>query len=163
MIKINNPYTHQKGFNCFACSSENPIGLKMDFFEADEEIISEWKPAVNYSGYQNILHGGIQATLMDEIASWFIQVKLKTGGVTSSFTIKYLHPVYTDQKIITLKARLVQQTHRLVTIGIELLNSDYKLCTTAEAVYYIFPQKIAMEKYGYPDPSEFYKEEGSEF
>ena len=35
-----------------------------------------------FAGFHDILHGGIQATMMDEIASWVVLVKLDTSGVT---------------------------------------------------------------------------------
>ncbi len=89
--KIRNPFTIHKGFNCFGCSPPDnpPIGLQLNFIDHGDFITANWQPQTNYQGYHNLLHGGIQATLLDEIASWFVNVKLKTAGVTSKIEIKY--------------------------------------------------------------------------
>ena len=90
MIKLKNPYADYKEYNCFGCSPTNPLGLKMEFYEEYDEIISTWKPGDNYQGFHDILHGGIQATMMDEIASWVVFMKLNTAGVTYQLKAKYI-------------------------------------------------------------------------
>jgi len=80
MKKIRNPFAGMQGFDCFGCSPDNPIGLKLNFIEEAEYLTSEWQPSDHLQGYMNILHGGIQATLMDEIASWTILCQGKNRG-----------------------------------------------------------------------------------
>ena len=41
MKKIINPWLHKEGYDCFGCAPDNPLGLKMDFFEDGNEIISQ--------------------------------------------------------------------------------------------------------------------------
>lgn len=69
MKKLNNPFVDRADYYCFGCSPKNDIGLKMEFYEDGEYIKSYWKPDMRYQGYKNILHGGVQTLLMDEIAS----------------------------------------------------------------------------------------------
>ena len=83
MRKISNPFEGKQGYNCFGCCKDNPIGAHMDFYEDGDDIVSFWKPDGNYQGWVNVLHGGIQATLMDEIAGWVVFRKLQLMGVTS--------------------------------------------------------------------------------
>ena len=75
MKKLINPNSDLESDNCFACSPHNEIGLQMEFYEEDQKIISLWQPKRDYEGFQNILHGGIQATLIDEIAAWSVFIK----------------------------------------------------------------------------------------
>ena len=44
MIKLRNPYSEYKEYNCFGCSPTNPLGLRMEFHEQGEEIVSTWTP-----------------------------------------------------------------------------------------------------------------------
>ena len=81
--EIHNPYQKIEDYNCFGCSSTNKLGLKMDFIEEEDGIYSYWTPEKHFQGWMGILHGGIQATLLDEIASWVVFVKLGKSGVTS--------------------------------------------------------------------------------
>ena len=95
MKKISNPFEKSENYNCFGCSQNNKFGLQMKFFEDEDEIVTFWQPQNRFQGYNFVLHGGIQATLMDEIASWVVFIKLKTAGVTSKMEIRYKKPVYT--------------------------------------------------------------------
>jgi len=94
MRKISNPFTGLDGYNCFGCSPDNISGLHMTFYEDDEELVSVWDPKDHFHGYLNILHGGIQATLMDEISSWVVYIKLRTAGFTSKLNVRGLTSAY---------------------------------------------------------------------
>ena len=72
MKKIKNPWLSKPGYDCFGCCPENPQGVAMVVFEDGDEIICFWKPQSHYQGWINTLHGGIQATLIDECASWVV-------------------------------------------------------------------------------------------
>ena len=80
MKKIINPFLHLEGYNCFGCAPNNPLGVKLEFYEDGDYIVSQWKPSSNYQGWLNTLHGGIQSVLLDEICGWVVMRKLQTGG-----------------------------------------------------------------------------------
>jgi len=44
-----------------------------------------------------MLHDGIQATLLDEIADWVLIVKLGTSGVTKNLNINYVKFVFPQE------------------------------------------------------------------
>lgn len=45
MRKLYNPFSSLPGFYCFGCSPDNHHGLKMDFFEDGDAIVSTWEPS----------------------------------------------------------------------------------------------------------------------
>lgn len=83
MKKIINPWKGLEGYNCFGCAPNNEAGVKMEFYEDGDEVVSIWKPRPEYQGWIDTLHGGIQSVLLDEICAWVILRKLQTTGVTS--------------------------------------------------------------------------------
>ena len=91
-MKIFNPYNKLPEHHCFGCAGKNPIGLKLSFDLDGDTLKSSWLPSKNYQGFEDIVHGGIISTLMDEAAAWVIQLRLKTAGVTSELNVKYLKP-----------------------------------------------------------------------
>jgi len=133
------------------------MGLKMTFYKDGDYIISKWNPGENFQGYINMLHGGIQATLMDEIASWLVQVKLKTSGVTAKMETRYLKPVLMDKGQVLLKARLIENRKRLALVKVELFDSEKNLCSESQVSYFIFPEDVAKKEFNYPDPKEFFE------
>lgn len=155
MEKIMNPYVGREGYECFGCSPDNENGLQMQFKEEGEYLICDWEPRGFLQGYVNVLHGGIQATLMDEIASWLIQVKMKTAGVTSQLTVKYLKPVPVDKGSIRLRARLEGMKRNLADVTVELFGPEGVLSSEGTITYYTFPEKVARERFHYPGVEAF--------
>jgi len=160
MRKIRNPFIDLKEYTCFGCSPDNPKGLQMTFSEDGDEIVSYWTPQPQFSGFHRVLHGGIQATLMDEIASWVIYVKLMTAGVTSRVELKYSKTVYTNKGTLQLRARVLQVRRNLADITVRLMDAEGQLCTEGFFTFFTFHQKKAKEKLYLPDHSEFFEKDG---
>ncbi|HNW99565.1 MAG TPA: PaaI family thioesterase [Bacteroidales bacterium] len=160
MRKISNPYRKIPGYNCFGCSPDNKDGLRMQFFEDGDEIVSEWEPSHGFEGYVNVVHGGIQSTLIDEIACWVVLIKYKTGAVTARLDVRMKKPVNAHKGKLTLKAKLVEVKRRIAEVVVELYDGEGTLCTTGTAWYYAFPHDEAVKSYCYPaDYNEFFNEE----
>jgi acyl-coenzyme A thioesterase PaaI-like protein len=157
MKKLRNPFTNLKGYNCFGCSPGNRIGLHLTFIEENDEIVSHWDPDTNFQGYFNILHGGIQATLMDEIASWTVYVKVKTAGFTSKAEIRYLKTVGMDQGPITLRSSVKQMRRNLADIEVLLYDRNNTLCAQGMLTFFTFPLDKSQQSMYYPDHKEFYE------
>lgn len=55
--------------HCFVCGVNNPIGLKLVFTETNSgEVSAEVTLPEKYQGYPGVVHGGIVAAMLDEIA-----------------------------------------------------------------------------------------------
>lgn len=152
MKKINNPFAGHAGYNCFGCSPDNHHGLKLEFWlnEGNKTVETKWNPEEYLQGYNGVLHGGIQATIMDEIASWAIYVLLETAGVTSKMEIQYLKPVLISNGVISIKASVISKEKRFANIKAELFDGKAELCAEATVQYFIYPQEIAIKKLNYP-------------
>jgi len=157
MKKILNPYTKTEGYNCFGCSPSNQNGLKMEFFEEGEITVCKWKPMEQFNGYKNILHGGIQATLMDEIGSWFVSTRYAKACVTLKLDVRYLKPVYSNKGEITLKASLQKVKRNIIFVLVQIFDTEEELCAEATAAFFTFSDKVSKEKYLYPGADKFYE------
>lgn len=109
MKKITNPWRGMDGYHCYGCDPNSPQGLRMEFYENGDEIVSVWHPRPEYQGWVNTLHGGIQATLADEISSWVVFRKFQTSGVTSKMEVRYHKPIHTTDDHIVLRASVRRQ------------------------------------------------------
>ena len=158
MKRILNPYAKLEGYNCFGCSPKNQLGLQMEFFEDGDWVVSEWEPKSHLAGYGNVLHGGIQSTILDEIASWVVYTKVKTAGVTATLNVKYKNTAFTDKGKLTIRAKLKDQNKKFATIHAELLDAEGKVCSEAEVKYFIFPIEIAKRKFHYPGIEAFFED-----
>jgi acyl-coenzyme A thioesterase PaaI-like protein len=54
---------------CFLCGLENPVGLHLHFHETGPGVIeTTYLPPDHFQGYPGVLHGGIVAAILDEVA-----------------------------------------------------------------------------------------------
>jgi uncharacterized protein (TIGR00369 family) len=137
--RLPNSETH----NCFGCSPINPSGLQMKFYTNDSAVFSEIQVPAHLCGWNNLIHGGVLSTILDEIMSWAAIYLLKRITLTKSMTIDFLKPAYIDHtlkaegKVLELKGR-----HEAVMEGI-LLNSDGTICARSTANFAIFSPAVA--------------------
>ena len=99
--------------NCFGCSPKNKYGLQMKVCYSENGCISHLVIPEYYCGFEGLVHGGIIATILDEISAWTLIVYLKRLGVTQTAQIHYLKPVYVNQVIIA-KGRIKQHKDNFV-------------------------------------------------
>lgn len=156
MIKLKNPYARMPGYNCFGCSPDNASGLRMEFFEEGEEVVSTWNPGTAFQGFHGVLHGGIQATMMDEIASWVVFVRLDTAGVTYQLKTRYKRPVRISEGPVTLKARLVQQRRSIASIEVILIDGSGAVCSEGMVDYFLMSREKAEKELHFPGRDFFY-------
>ena len=149
MKKITNPFLDLigKGYNCFACAPNNPYGLKMEFYEDGDDIVSFWTPGDNYQGWLNTLHGGIQATLLDESAGWLITHKFQTSGMTTNLNVKYKKPIPTGADVtLEIRARVKQTRRNFVYIDASISHNG-EICSVGELTFFCFPKEVAEKEF----------------
>ncbi len=159
MRKINNPFLKMPQYNCFACDTRNDMGLQLHFYEDGGYVYSEWEPKVQFQGYPNVLHGGIQATLLDEIAAWTVYIKEKAACVTAKMNIKYKKSVLMNTGNLLVRGKVLETKRNLCTIEAELLNSNNEICASAEVTYFLFPKGSTESEMYFPDYDAFFNDE----
>jgi acyl-coenzyme A thioesterase PaaI-like protein len=106
-----------QGHHCFACGTENPIGLNLQFFLEGGAVCTEITLDRVYEGWEGIAHGGIVSTLLDEIMSWTILFRKKVFIVTRSMSVKYIRPIMIGTPLLVRGQ--VSDTLTLPRIGAE--------------------------------------------
>lgn len=96
---------------CFGCGPANPSGLKLRFYETDDGVESEYVVPSDLDGAPGIVHGGIQATLLDEVMCMTAYAKAGTGVVTGELTVRYLRPAPSGMPLL-LAGRITQTRGR---------------------------------------------------
>jgi uncharacterized protein (TIGR00369 family) len=96
---------------CFGCGPNNPDSMRLEFTydEAGGRVACEVNLGDRYTGPPGHCHGGIIATMLDEIMSKLNKLHGVTA-VTSEITVKYLRPV-------PLHTRLKLEAHEVRVEG----------------------------------------------
>ena len=126
MKKIINPWKGLEGYNCFGCAPNNEAGVKMEFYEDGDEVVSIWKPRPEYQGWIDTLHGGIQAVL-----------KMET---------RYRKSVDTKDSHIVLRASIKEVKRNIVIVEAKLYNEDGEVCTESVCTYFTFSKEKSKDE-----------------
>jgi len=124
---------------CFACGSKNPDGMHLQFYLEGDEVVTEFTAPSTWSGWGDILHGGFQSLLLDEVCSWaFSTVGSCRSFVTSELTVTFKRPVRVGQPL-TIRGRIQERDDpRVLTTG-EILDADGHVLTTGRATMRVLP------------------------
>jgi acyl-coenzyme A thioesterase PaaI-like protein len=113
---------------CFGCGPANPAGLRLDFFETDDGVEVEYAVPSSMEGAPHVVHGGIQATLLDEAMCMTAYAKGGTGVVTGELTVRYLKTVPTETPLL-ISGRITERRGNSFFIAgsIRLADGDEEL------------------------------------
>ena len=124
---------------CFACGRENPYGLHMEVTYPGETAETHLTLPREFQGWNGVAHGGIIATLLDEIMAHVVIHHIGEAA-TASLTIRYRDPLPIGVPfqvrgwISEKKSRLVKTVSEL-----RLLTEDQKLIATGESKFLLLP------------------------
>jgi uncharacterized protein (TIGR00369 family) len=87
--------------HCFGCGGSNARGMQLAFEQDDaaRRVRGMFRVPADFQGGAGIVHGGIVATLLDEVMSKLNRF-LGDRAVTGELSVKYLKPVPVDEEII---------------------------------------------------------------
>ena len=123
------PVVFPEGLNrCFGCGTDNPLGLRLEFFETDDGVEVDWVAPAHVEGAPGIIHGGIQGTLLDEAFCVTAYAKRGTLVVTGELTVRYHRPVPVAVPLV-VRGRIVEEDGRSFIIA-----GGIYLAATAEAL-----------------------------
>jgi acyl-coenzyme A thioesterase PaaI-like protein len=132
---------------CFGCGRQNPIGLKMTFFEDREQVWAPWIPTREHQGYEGIVHGGLITTVLDEVMGWAIYVR-KLWAVTGSINVRFRKPVHVGDAL-TVQAWVESVSGRKVDVRARLVrDSDDVVLAEATAIFVRVSESQASEWQG---------------
>jgi uncharacterized protein (TIGR00369 family) len=119
--------------NCFACGELNEHGLHLQLHLEEQRSWSEFVLEERFEGWMGVTHGGIIATILDEVMAWSLASE-NNWGVTARMTIEYKKPVPVGSRV-RAEGWIVRSRRRLVDTAGQILDSDGTVLATAEAIY----------------------------
>lgn len=128
---------HMPGNICFGCGSMNSEGLQIKSYWEDDEGVCVFHSDPRYRGWQNIMNGGILATLIDchcmgtALAHAYRGENREMGSdpiyryATAAITVRYLKPTPNDQPIM-LRAQITEVDRRKTRVACQVLVNGEK-------------------------------------
>ncbi len=120
---------------CFVCGKENPIGLNVTFKTDNKKVYASITLDNRYIGYADRIHGGIAASLLDEIMGWSCSVVTKKLYYTAELTVKYKKPIPSNCELF-FEAEMAAQKHSLCLAKAELRDAQNNILAQANGKYF---------------------------
>jgi acyl-coenzyme A thioesterase PaaI-like protein len=84
---------------CFACGALNPAGLQLVFERDADVLFTRFTPSRFHQGWRDVLHGGVQATVFDDLMSNCMFRIHHLSVVTAELATRFRSPVPLDSEL----------------------------------------------------------------
>jgi thioesterase superfamily protein len=133
--------------NCFACGTLNTHGMHLELHSQGGRCWTELSLPRRFEGWDGIAHGGIVATVLDEVMAWAL-IDHDAWGLTARMTIDYKRPVPIERRIrgegwvVDVRRRLLRTAGQVVDA------TSGELLATGEGTYLAAPEERKQELKG---------------
>ncbi|MBN2432574.1 MAG: PaaI family thioesterase [Acidobacteria bacterium] len=120
---------------CFCCGRDNPRGMKLDIRSGEDgEVYTLYTPPAEFQGYQGVVHGGILATLMDEIMAHALLRRGMGSAATARMEVVFRHPARTGVEL-RICGRVEDVSGRRITTTAVIADADGRRLAEARALF----------------------------
>jgi len=125
------PHTH----SCFVCGESNPIGLKLRFHTDGRVVQTRFRPRAEHVGFRQTVHGGLVATVLDEIMVWVCAVQTRRFAFCAELNVRFLQPVRPDEEVIATGELAANRKNRILEAKASLRNRAGQVLAEATGKY----------------------------
>jgi len=113
--------------HCFGCDPQNPAGLAIEFHrDGAGRLRARCRPNENHCGLGNVVHGGLIATIGEELAAAQAGAGSDGGLVVTRLEVDYERPAYAGDAIDASVTRVEHDGGRVI-VSVELHSNDTRL------------------------------------
>lgn len=129
--------------SCFVCGEANPAGLKLRF-ETDGQVVqTRFVPRAEHVGFKQTIHGGLIATVLDEIMVWACAVQTKQFAFCAELSVRFLRPLRPNEPVIAIGELAANRRGKLFEAKAELKNQAGLVLAAATGKYLPIKQSDA--------------------
>jgi acyl-coenzyme A thioesterase PaaI-like protein len=138
---------HTRG--CFVCGESNPIGLRLRFHTDGTIVRTEFVPGPEHVGFQEVVHGGIISTVLDEVMVWACAVATKQFGYCAELTVRFQQPLRPGRTAVATAELVANRKQRILEARARLAEPDGTVLALATGKY--LPLKAEDTERFFPD------------
>jgi uncharacterized protein (TIGR00369 family) len=135
--------------HCFACGKTNPIGMGLEIELGEGRAAATWVPSPDSVGWSDRVHGGLLATVLDEVMAW-APASDDAWAVTSSFTVRFHRPASPGESL-RAEGWVASRRRRIYEIRGEVRSGDELVAEATGTYLGASPTQKAVlkERYGW--------------
>jgi|ERR1051326_573163 uncharacterized protein (TIGR00369 family) len=135
------PHTH----SCFVCGESNPIGLKLRFETDGRTVQTRFVPRPEHVGFRQTVHGGLIATLLDEMMVWACAVQTKRFAFCAELNVRFQSPLRPGEEVLATAELVENRRGRIFEAKGELRNRKGAVFASATGKYLPIKEELAAE------------------
>jgi uncharacterized protein (TIGR00369 family) len=124
-----------KGGRCFGCGQDNDSGLRLRFRRTGEgSVEAEYSVPDHFRGAEGVVHGGIQATLLDEVMGLAVHTMLAGTDhkiVTAELNVRYRKATPTEVPL-AIRASLTRVEGTNLFLSAAITDASGEVLTEAD-------------------------------
>lgn len=140
--------------HCFACGTLNTQGMGLYLHVEPDRAWTETALPARFQGWDAIAHGGIVATILDEVMAWSL-AGADNWGVTARMSVEYRRPVPLETPI-RAEGWITRSRRRIIDTEARLIDpATGDVLATATGVYVAADEARKAElrqRYGFRAP-----------
>jgi uncharacterized protein (TIGR00369 family) len=131
--------------SCFVCGESNPLGLNLRFHSDGERVHTTFVPKQEYNGFKNVTHGGLVATVLDEVMVWAVGVNTKRFSFCAEMNVRYLSPATPSASLQAVGELVENRRDRMFITSGKLIDEAGKILARATGKYLPIPPEMQDE------------------
>lgn len=121
--------------HCFGCGADNAGGLRLTFEAGpDGKVRCACAIPDRFQGYHGVVHGGILATLLDEVMAHAVLQTGKGNAATAQLEIRYRQPARIGETLL-LEAAVSRTSGRRIHVEGRICGEDGAVRAEGEALF----------------------------
>jgi acyl-coenzyme A thioesterase PaaI-like protein len=127
---------------CFVCGKDNPKGFQIQvrYLEAEMAAETELSLPREFQGWADIIHGGILATMLDELMAHAVW-HFAGPGVTLSMEVRFHQPLKPDEPILVRGVLHTQNGNRRLAEGEIIRLTDHTRVASGKSRFLLLDSK----------------------
>jgi acyl-coenzyme A thioesterase PaaI-like protein len=119
---------------CYGCGEHNPTGLhlRQHSRRVGDDIVIDANLGPFFAGFPGVAHGGVVATMLDEVIGLHAYGVLGLVSSTVQLNIAYKAPVLTETPV-QVRGRGTRDGKKVISTA-EVLDADGNLLASADAI-----------------------------
>lgn len=125
--------------SCFVCGEANLHGLRLRFHADGPRVTTRFTPQAEHIGFKGVTHGGLLATVLDEIMVWAVAASTRRFAYCAELTVRFQRPAIPGVELLAAAELVENRRHKLFTATAELRDTAGQLVATASGKYLPVP------------------------
>lgn len=128
--------------SCFVCGTDNPSGLHLELFALPTSVETRFRFRPDCCGFRATVHGGLIATVLDEVMVWAAGAVTKQFAYCAEMTVRFQRPTPAGVDLLARGELVENKRGRIFLARAELLDASGQLLAESTGKYLPIPGEL---------------------